>query len=233
MTKPTFNQRLRGTTLLRVEGNHFVIGAGNAYSVDWLTNRLQETVLRTLTAIIGHPITVEFVPMEPIPAKVKPTPPIEPEPTTIADDTPVEPFAGFETPESNWTATPDVFFTHVARYEEGIVTKLVSQVIFQTWGQFEDKRRQTRVWEWPVTMSVLHEVCGIKSRTGLYIAIWEARNKGYLMMRQLSDPEEIARFQARYGYKPTFTLRLRQRDDGVDAPTTERPNYGPPAKRDV
>ncbi|MBK9056183.1 MAG: hypothetical protein IPL78_36390 [Chloroflexi bacterium] len=130
------------------------------------------------------------------------------------------------TPKSDWTATPDTFFTHLAKHEDGSVTKLVAQVIFRTWGQFEDKKRQTRVWEWPVTMGVLHEVCGIKSRTSLYTAIWDARAKGYVIQRQLTDPEELVVFQERYGYKPVFTLRLRQRDDELDLPTTPRPGYG-------
>lgn len=230
MAKVTFEQLLQDTTLLRVEGDRFVIGARNAYSVDWLTNRLQETVLRTMTAIIGHPATVEFVPVESVhPPRPKRVPLDETEAEAQSlpeEDVVLEPFVGFDTPESNWTTTPDSFFTHLARREDGVITKLVAQVIFHTWGQFEDKRRQLRVWEWPVTMTVLHEVCGIKSRTSLYTAIWDARDRGYIIMRPLSDLEEIAKFQARYGYRPAFTLRLKQRDDGLDTPQTPRPGYG-------
>lgn len=233
LTKATYDQQLSDATLLRIEGDHFVIGARNAYAADWLNNRLRDTILRTMNGILDRPATIEFVPMETVhpPARKKfailqqqePAP--EPE-QPVEEAVYVEPFVGFDTPESNWTTTPDSFFTHLARYEDGVITKLVAQVIYHTWGQFEDKRRQLRVWEWPVTMGVLLEMCGIKSRTSLYTAIWDARDKGYVIMRPLTDPEEIARFQARYGYKPSFTLRLKQRDDGLDTPSTQRPAYG-------
>jgi hypothetical protein len=237
MAKATFNQWLRQSRLVGANDTHFVVEVESDNARIWLTERLEESITSTLSFMFGQPATVEFVVGEDGSAaasskhgavspqsQAMPESPILPQPAPTLE--PAETFIGFDTPESNWTATPDTFFTHLARREDGVVTKLVAQVIFHTWGQFEDKRRQLRVWEWPVTMGVLHEICGIKSRTSLYTAIWDARNKGYIIMRPLTDPDEVARFQERYGYKPAFTLRLKQRDDAYDIPSTPRPGYG-------
>ncbi|MCP4417302.1 MAG: chromosomal replication initiator protein DnaA [Chloroflexi bacterium] len=61
MTKATFNTWLKGTCLLRCEGNTYVIGVRNAYAKDWLENRLHDTILRTLSAIVDNPTEIQFV----------------------------------------------------------------------------------------------------------------------------------------------------------------------------
>ncbi|MCA9872718.1 MAG: chromosomal replication initiator protein DnaA [Anaerolineales bacterium] len=61
MTKATFNTWLKDARLLACEDNEFVIGVRNDYAKDWLENRLQDTILRTLSAIVGQPINIRFV----------------------------------------------------------------------------------------------------------------------------------------------------------------------------
>ncbi len=61
MTKATFNTWLKGTCLLRCEGNIYVIGVRNAYAKDWLENRLHDTILRTLSAIVNNPTEIQFI----------------------------------------------------------------------------------------------------------------------------------------------------------------------------
>lgn len=61
MTKATFNTWLKDTCLLRHKDNLFVIGVRNAYAKDWLENRLRDTILRTLSAIVSGPAEVQFV----------------------------------------------------------------------------------------------------------------------------------------------------------------------------
>jgi chromosomal replication initiator protein len=61
MTKATFNTWLKDARLLTCEGDEFVIGVRNDYAKDWLENRLQDTILRTLTAIVARPVTIRFV----------------------------------------------------------------------------------------------------------------------------------------------------------------------------
>jgi chromosomal replication initiator protein len=61
MTKATFNTWLKDARLLACEENEFVIGVRNDYAKDWLENRLRDTILRTLSAIVNKPVTVRFV----------------------------------------------------------------------------------------------------------------------------------------------------------------------------
>ncbi len=60
MTRATFNTWLKDAQLLRNEENNFVIGVRNDYARDWLENRLQETILRTLNAITGNANNISF-----------------------------------------------------------------------------------------------------------------------------------------------------------------------------
>ncbi len=60
MTKATFNTWLKGTHLLNYEDNTYVIGVRNAYAKDWLENRLLDTILRTLAAIVRERVNIQF-----------------------------------------------------------------------------------------------------------------------------------------------------------------------------
>jgi chromosomal replication initiator protein len=61
MTKATFNTWLKDARLLACEEGEYVIGVRNDYAKDWLENRLQDTILRTLSAILNQPVTIRFV----------------------------------------------------------------------------------------------------------------------------------------------------------------------------
>lgn len=61
MTKATFNTWLKDTSLLQHKDNIYVIGVRNAYAKDWLENRLRDTILRTLAAIVAGPVEIQFV----------------------------------------------------------------------------------------------------------------------------------------------------------------------------
>lgn len=61
MTKATFNTWLKDASLVSSEEGHFVVGVRNDYAKDWLENRLQDTILRTLASIMEHEVTVGFV----------------------------------------------------------------------------------------------------------------------------------------------------------------------------
>ncbi len=61
MTKATFNTWLKDTCLLRCKDTIYVIGVRNAYAKDWLENRLRDTILRTLAAIVDGPVDIQFV----------------------------------------------------------------------------------------------------------------------------------------------------------------------------
>ncbi len=61
MTKATFNTWLKDTMLLQHKDNTFVVGVRNAYAKDWLENRLRDTILRTLAAIVAGPVEIQFM----------------------------------------------------------------------------------------------------------------------------------------------------------------------------
>jgi len=61
MTRATFNTWLKDARLLSHDGNQYIIGVKNDYAKDWLQNRLEETITRTLSAIVGHAAAVRFV----------------------------------------------------------------------------------------------------------------------------------------------------------------------------
>ncbi|MFQ5400992.1 MAG: chromosomal replication initiator protein DnaA [Anaerolineae bacterium] len=61
MTKATFNTWLKDTRLLACEDDEFIIGVRNDYAKDWLENRLHDTVLRTLSAMVGREVSLRFV----------------------------------------------------------------------------------------------------------------------------------------------------------------------------
>ena len=60
MTAATFDTWLARSWVVDQSGSEWVIGVGNAYAVDWLTNRLAPVVLRTLARVAGGPVTVRF-----------------------------------------------------------------------------------------------------------------------------------------------------------------------------
>jgi len=61
MTKATFNTWLKDAVLLSCVENSYTVGVRNDYAKDWLTNRLHDTILRTLAAIKGQQVDVSFV----------------------------------------------------------------------------------------------------------------------------------------------------------------------------
>lgn len=61
MTKATFNTWLKDARLLTCDGDEYVIGVRNDYAKDWLENRLQDTIVRTLSTIAGRPLSARFV----------------------------------------------------------------------------------------------------------------------------------------------------------------------------
>lgn len=86
MPRATFDTWLRGAALLTHEDGEFVVGVTNAYQKDWLENRLQGNVKRTLSGIVGHSVDVRFV----VWANGNPTP------TPAVETAPAE----FSTPET-------------------------------------------------------------------------------------------------------------------------------------
>ncbi|MCA9982836.1 MAG: chromosomal replication initiator protein DnaA [Anaerolineales bacterium] len=68
MTRATFNTWLKDAHLLRVEDESYVIGVRNDYARDWLSNRLNDTIHRTLSTVVGNPVKIDYVVSNGVPA---------------------------------------------------------------------------------------------------------------------------------------------------------------------
>jgi chromosomal replication initiation ATPase DnaA len=60
LPKETFDLHLRGSSLLRVEGDCYVIGLHSTYAREWLDKRLRPVVERTLARQAGQAVAVAF-----------------------------------------------------------------------------------------------------------------------------------------------------------------------------
>ncbi len=61
MTRATFNTWLKDARLLGQENDEYIVGVRNDYAKDWLENRLYDTIVRTLAAIVRRPVNLRFV----------------------------------------------------------------------------------------------------------------------------------------------------------------------------
>jgi chromosomal replication initiator protein len=61
MPRASFETWVRDAELLTHEDGEYIIGVQNAYACDWLEDRLQSTVNRVMTSILGQTVRVRFV----------------------------------------------------------------------------------------------------------------------------------------------------------------------------
>ncbi|MDQ7030926.1 MAG: chromosomal replication initiator protein DnaA [Ardenticatenia bacterium] len=60
MTRATFDTWMKGTELIECRGNRYIIGTPSPYAADWLENRLQPLIRKTLERHVGAEVHVEF-----------------------------------------------------------------------------------------------------------------------------------------------------------------------------
>jgi chromosomal replication initiator protein len=75
MPRATFDTWVRDAEMIANEDETFIIGVQNAYARDWLQDRLNSTVRRVLTSIVGQSVEVRFVVWNGEPAEDE-TPPV-------------------------------------------------------------------------------------------------------------------------------------------------------------
>jgi len=61
MTRATFDTWLKDTRIITQDKEKLIIGTKNSYAKDWLENRLFNTISRTVTSTLGHPVDIKFV----------------------------------------------------------------------------------------------------------------------------------------------------------------------------
>ncbi|MFQ5872781.1 MAG: DnaA N-terminal domain-containing protein [Dehalococcoidia bacterium] len=60
MPRSTFDTWLKNTYIARIEEDRFTLACANPYAKDWLEERLDPKISKTLAGILGHPVTVEY-----------------------------------------------------------------------------------------------------------------------------------------------------------------------------
>jgi chromosomal replication initiator protein len=61
MPRESFQTWVRDAELLTYEDGEYIVGVQNAYACDWLEDRLQSTINRVMTSILGQTVRVRFV----------------------------------------------------------------------------------------------------------------------------------------------------------------------------
>jgi hypothetical protein len=79
LSRPNFEMFLRGTLLLRCDGEAATIGARSAFEAEQLTDRLDRHITPTLSAVIGRPVRCTYVSLTAVADEVPPPAAITPE----------------------------------------------------------------------------------------------------------------------------------------------------------
>jgi hypothetical protein len=195
MTKATFNTHLLNSRA-KLEGDVLTVSLRNEYAVDWVSERLADTVERTASAVEGRPLTVKyciFSPNEEMPAR-KPRA-AEPLGTYVP---------GVNLEDKHFLKCPLFFARVVGPQGTGAEVKVYLQTLLHTVGHYDERERTYgREW-WPsLTIAFLAEVAGISRNTALP-AVLGGKEKGWLKWQPV-------------GEKPfRFNLALRVEGEPVD-----------------
>ena len=115
---------------------------------------------------------------------------------------------GASTFAANWTETPDFYFDEVLPNATPTTCKVVGAIIRNTLGK-RNKHGNSNEWWKGVSYQKLMDVTGVRSRTSLAKAIWDARDVGYIKRKQRGN---------------TFDYGLRWHDEPMDRPVEKRQN---------
>ncbi|MDA0244670.1 MAG: hypothetical protein OT477_14720 [Chloroflexi bacterium] len=194
MTRATFNTHLKDARGKVAEGA-LRIGLKNAYALDWVQERLSDTIQRTASAVIGQALPIEYfiyTAADDIPA---PKAPHEP----LADYIP-----GIRLDDKNFFKCPRFFTDVVASRGTGSAVKLYAQVLSETVGHYDkETRTYGREWWQDLTLAYLQPVTGL-SRNAIEPAVHECRREGWLKWRVTAERPK------------RFDLALRVEGEPVD-----------------
>lgn len=190
MTRATFNTWLKDTRgAYDPDTAVLTVHCRNEYAVEWLTERLAETVARTASLFAGCEVTAVFVVDEQRPKNPAPVTavdngqePQEPQETEepLFDD------LSWPDPRKNFTMTPDHLFEEILpRTDIKPSTKTLVQIIlYNTLGNL-DKNMKPREWWEDVSQGDLCYALGITPKT-LRVAINEALKHRMIKRRKAS-----------------------------------------------
>lgn len=173
MTAATFEQWLRGTDAM-IENGNLVVICHSSFAVDWLQNRLHDTIARAVRGVAGADIQIEYrLRGQTI--------------TSQQQDAAVPPatagFPGFEPIRSNFVMTPRQFYEVVLTAETPTVTAVVAAVISNTYGVIVNYHTgEMREW-WDASFDDVCTAAGIASRVSVRRAVRQAVAAGYIVVR--------------------------------------------------
>jgi len=61
LPQATYNNWIKQTELIQVEGNQWLIQCESTFAQDWLENRLNGTLTRTAASVAGQAVILKFV----------------------------------------------------------------------------------------------------------------------------------------------------------------------------
>lgn len=161
MTRATFDTWLRNATFLRADDTTIVISLQSDRAVDWVENRLKDTISRTINAITGKEWNLAFEIAE---AAAPPSSPTPEYPDTSEDQVQAQPRAG-QAHITLFEVDPTRGFISVPHYALRFWRPLLGLVPFTLWevlrsyGYFVSQGKG----EWP-TIEMIADTLGQGSR---------------------------------------------------------------------
>lgn len=173
LTGATFDTWLRRARLVSFEGDTCTIAVHNQYAQDWMENRLQAMIVRTLTGVIGRPVSVRFVVTtrdEEVLADQTAPAPVAGRPAAARVDQAIPGPATFVLPEFN---SHEAGWFPISHYESTFWAPLLGRVAWRVWEivREHDIRHEKSEWtpnrRWSAPTLAEHVPCGKQAISGV------------------------------------------------------------------
>ena len=177
MTKSTYKTWLSGTKPLARGNGRLTIGVHNDYAVDWLSNRLHDTILRIVSGLDDSVTAIDFC----VHQNGNGPPPAPARPKNMSDLLHQASFPGFESYQTNFVQVPKQFFEVVLVDGPYVMRVFIGCVIAQTYGVVVNLRTHARREWWEASRREIQRITGIGSLASVDNAIRESRARGFVV----------------------------------------------------
>jgi len=151
LTGATYNTWLGRTSLVAYEDGVFTVGVHNEHAKEWLENRLQTMILRTLDGLVGRPVEIRFVIQEQASGNDQPAP-VSTSPITTMETTDEERNGLSAAPRPFvLPAMPDmkeIGWYPVTSYESSFWRPLLGRVAWAIWEIIREGDHRKEKSEW-------------------------------------------------------------------------------------
>ena len=226
MTRATFNNWLRGTSLVQIKGNTHTVETNSPQALEWLENRLKSQVERALGQVVQQTVQVRFCKGQV--KRINERSAVQEKTRRPAQ---VMQFEGFPPPEQNWSRFPLALIDAFPIVETVGELKVIVYLLRHTWG-FNDVERRISLDEF---MSGRRRRDGgrIDNGTGLTKntvkdGIRRAIKHGFILVSEdRSDPARISRYY-RLRLKTETASSLEMQPRPVSVEQTKFPGFPDP-----